>query len=59
MIFLALNGAIFHEVTCTFLELDIVDCCGAARGTAGYHGIIAHDKFVNTYIVRIRRVKSC
>ena len=30
MIFLTANAAIFHEITCTFLELDIVDCYGAA-----------------------------
>ena len=46
MILLTIDGAIFHEVTCTFLELDIVDCCFATRSTARYHGIIAHDYFV-------------
>jgi hypothetical protein len=33
MILLTFNAAIFHKITSTFLEFDVVHCCGAASGT--------------------------
>ena len=40
MILLTVDGAIFHEVTCTRLEFDVVNFRFAARGTTHHAGCL-------------------